>query len=165
MQLEVFGQSAQCLVSKAGKMYVKFTAVTKDDNNQISSFVNCCAFPEQEDCVKLRDYLVQGRLVTATGNYSEREYEKKDGSGTAIAKDLLCHSLKLGDVVEYTTEGKTTDYSFITKEAEARAKSDLKKNSAKQAKKPAKASTSVTMPGVEPEYSPADDELFNDIDL
>lgn len=147
---EVYGaQGASALFAKSGKPYVKCTLVTKGDDGRIDCFYNACFFPPQEAIQELRSALCQGRIVEVTGNYSEREYEGKDGN-MKISHDILVHDVKLGGVAEYNSEAKETTYSFIRKEDEAA----VKKGMAKAAAKPAKPQPTTKI-GVIPEGAPA----------
>lgn len=103
---EIFGDS-RALISTAGNPYIKATILhTTDDGEKI--FVNASFFPAPDDVTRTRDLLCRGRLVEATGNYSEREYVGKDGTDK-IAHDLLVHSVKIGVVKEWDGGRKTTE--------------------------------------------------------
>lgn len=153
---EVFGDSAQALFSKRGLPYVKCTVVEKDDEGNITRFLNCCLFPDEKDVQKVRGYLCKGREVEMTGEYSERQYEGRDGT-EKTAYDLLVHDVKFGSVVEYDGEMKKTDFSFIKKDDEKAANKDLLKMTKKPAKKEAP-KTKMT--------EPEDDDFdMTDLDL
>ena len=154
---EIFGDSAQALFSKKGLPYVKATVVEKDEEGNITKFVNACFFPDEADVQKLRNYLCRGREVTVTGEYSEREYEGRDGN-MKTAYDILVHDVKLGGIVEYDGEMKKTDFSFIKKDDEKAANKDLLKITKKPAKKEAP-KTKMTEPEDE------DDFNMDDLDL
>lgn len=152
IEAEVFGSNTQCLMSKAGTLYVKATLVTKNEDGTIAEFINACFFPDADSAAQLRDYLCQGREVTVTGNYSEREYEGKDGT-MKTAHDILVHDVKLGAVAQYEGAGeKKTTFAFISdveeKAANAQAAQSKEKAAARQAGKPR---TKVTTPGSLPD--------------
>lgn len=143
---EIFGDSAQALFSKKGMPYVRATIVEKDDEGNINKFVGACFFPDESDVQKLRNYLCKGREVEVTGEYSEREYEGRDGN-MKTAYDILVHSVKLGSVVEYDGEMKKTDFSFIKDSDKKAADTDLLKTAKKAAaKKSAAPKTKVQEP-------------------
>lgn len=147
IEAEVFGNNTQCLMSKAGTLYVKATLVTKNEDGTIDRFYNSCFFPDPDSAAQLRDYLCQGRQVTVTGNYTEREYTGKDGL-PKTAHDILVHDVKLGAVAQYEGGGeKKTTFAFINdveeKAANAQAAQTKEKAAARQAGKP---KTKVTTP-------------------
>lgn len=130
---EVFGQTTQALMSKKNVMYVKCTLCTKGDDGRINKFYNACFFPDPESLVKVKEALCQGRMVTVTGNYSEREYEGKDGN-MKTSHDLLVHNVDFGGIAQYDGEAKSTTYSFIKKEDEQAVEKGMSKAAAKPAK-------------------------------
>lgn len=135
IRAEVFGDSAQALFSKRGTPYVKCTLVTKDDDGSIDMFINACFFPAESDVQKMRSYLCRGREVEVTGNYSDREYEGRDGT-MKTAHDILVHNVRFGSIVEYGDgEAKNTDFSFIKDSDRKAADAELAKNAKKPAKK------------------------------
>lgn len=107
---EMFGE-CQALISKAGNPYLKGTILHEDEDG-CRIFVNACFFPSQDDLQKMRALLCKGRLVEATGSYSEREYTGKDGSNK-IAHDLLVHDVKIGKVNDWSVEKKNTGFSLM----------------------------------------------------
>lgn len=145
IKAEVFGDSTQALISKAGTPYIKSTLVTKDDNGNIAEFINACFFPEGDGLQQLRGYLCKGRIVEVTGNYTEREYTGKDGT-PKTAHDILVHNVRLGGIAEYEGGQKTTDYSFISDKDKAVADAQNKQAAQKAAKKPQQPKTKVAMP-------------------
>ena len=107
---EMFGE-CQALISKAGNPYLKGTILHEDEDG-CRIFVNACFFPSQDDLQKMRALLCKGRIVEATGAYSEREYVGKDGSNK-IAHDLLVHDVKIGKIAEWDGEKKNTGFSLM----------------------------------------------------
>ena len=159
IEAEVFGNNTQCLMSKAGTLYVKATLVTKNEDGTIADFYNACFFPDAESAAQLRDYLCQGREVTVTGNYSRREYVGKDGTDK-VANDILVHDVKLGSVAQYEGGGdRKTTFAFADgveeKIANAQAAQAKEKAAARQAGKP---KTKVAMP----DDDPLNDPLFGE---
>ena len=157
VRAEVFGDSTQALISKAGTPYIKCTLVTKDENGNIADFLNSCFFPEGEGLQQLRGYLCKGRIVEVTGNYTEREYTGRDGL-PKIAKDILVHSVRLGGIAEYDGGQKTTDFSFISDKDKAIADAQNKQAAQKSSKKPQQPKTKIAMP----EDDPLNDPLFGE---
>lgn len=154
IKAEVFGDSAQALFSKKGTPYVKCTLVTKDAEGSIDQFINACFFPQESDVQRMRSYLCRGRSVEVTGNYSEREYEGRDGT-MKTAHDILVHNVKFGGIVEYGDgEAKNTDFSFIKDSDQKAADAEI----AKSAKKPAKRAQQTAF--VEPDGDDDEDDLF-----
>ena len=150
---EVFGDNVEAKISKKGVAYLRATVVTKGEDGRIDCFMNACFFPEADSLQELRGYLVRGRELEITGNYSEREYEGKDGT-MKTSHDILVHEVKLGGIAQYDGEQKATTYSFIRKEDEAEAKKGAAKEAAKAAAKPAKPAPTTKI-GVIPEGAPA----------
>ena len=136
---EIFGE-CQALISKAGNAYLKGTIIHTDDDG-CRVFVNCCFFPPQEELQQLRGLLCKGRLVEATGMYSEREYVGKDGTDK-IAHDLLVHDIKIGCVRQWDGDRKNTSFS-VSDEA-MKASGDVKPSGAKVAGTAPKATTSFS---------------------
>lgn len=158
--LEVWSNSAKIEVSRAGSQYVRCTAIQRDEDGTIAKFLNLCFFPNQSDCMKLRNILCQGRIINIVGNYSEREYTGRDGN-QKIAYDVLVHSVKFGEVNEWEGgEKKVTEFSFIKESDEKAAEAELKKNEAKRAKSQTKPPKTTTI-----ESAVLDDAFFNDIDI
>lgn len=155
--LEVWANSAEIKVSRAGQQYVKCTAIERDGDGNISRFLNLCFFPETDKCLKLRDILCQGRVLHCTGNYSEREYTGRDGT-SKTAYDMLCHNVQFGEVAQWEGgERKTTDFSFIKESTEKATEAELKKAEAKRAKAQAKPKQTTTVD--------MNDAIFDDLDL
>ena len=136
--LEIWGESAQALIAKSGKQYVKATAIQRNDEGDIEKFLNLCFFPNAEDVVKLRDLLCKGRL-------------------DKIAYDLLVHDVKLGEVAVFESGVKTTNFSFIKESVKKDAEAELKKAEAKRAKAQAKPQQTTTVD--------MNDAIFDDLDL
>lgn len=158
--LEVWSNSAKIEVSRAGSQYVRCTAIQRDKDGTIAKFLNLCFFPNQADCMKLRNILCQGRTINIVGNYSEREYTGRDGN-QKIAYDVLVHSVKFGEVNEWEGgERKVTEFSFIKESDEKAAEAEFKKNEAKRAKTQAKPQQTTTI-----ESAVMDDEFFKDLDI
>ena len=146
------------MFSKKGLPYVKATVVEKDEEGNITKFVNACFFPDEADVQKLRNYLCRGREVTVTGEYSEREYEGRDGN-MKTAHDILVHSVKFGSVVEYDGEMKKTEYSFIKDSDKKAADKELLKASSKPSKKTAPKTKMTDIPDDDDDFDPDDLDL------
>jgi len=155
--LSVFGDTASAQIAKSGVQYVKCTAIERDENGNISRFLNLCFFPEADKVIKLRDILCKGRILNVTGNYNQRAYTGKDGT-EKVAHDVLCHKVEFGGVEEWSSgERKTTDFSFIKEADEKAANAEAAKN---EKKREAKAAKSATQP-----KTVMDDEFFKDLDI
>lgn len=150
----MFGE-CQALISKAGNPYLKGTIITEEDGVRI--FVNACFFPSQEELQKMRGLLCKGRLVVATGSYSEREYTGRDGS-PKVAHDLLVHDIKVGAIEEWNGEKKSTQLGLM----EGVSEKDLKPQAVlPKASKPAAVTTKME----DVKLSKEDSDFLNGIDL
>lgn len=134
---QMFGD-CQALISKAGNAYLKGTIV-HDGDDGVRVFVNACFFPDAADLQKMRTLLCKGRMIEATGSYSEREYTGKDGTDK-IAHDLLVHEVKVGQIADWNGEKKSTSIGLM----DGVTVNDLKpQNKVPEGTKPSKTVTKI----------------------
>jgi single-stranded DNA-binding protein len=96
-------------VSGKGNKFLKFGAVHEDNGEK--TWFSVVAF--KTVAIGLNSVVKKGSKIKATGVVSQKEYEKKDGSGVGIENNLIINSAKVA-----TDNGVVTVDDFFEPKAD-----------------------------------------------